>query len=105
MADASAGPPIMDYNLPVSTEKYARLAHAFGIAPDRSSETELALRAIEYIRKLNRDLDVPPMQELIRAGDLELLGHKAEQNTSSPSNPRAADAVAFTAMFAREIGA
>lgn len=102
---ADSMPPIMDYNLPVSSQKYARLAHAFGIAPDGSSETELALRAIEYIRKLNRDLDVPTMRELIRAEDLELLGQKAEQNTSSPSNPRAADAVAFTAMFARAIGA
>ena len=100
---ADSMPPIMEYNLPVSTEKYARLAHAFGIAPDGSSETELALQAIEYIRKLNRDLDVPPMRQLIRAEDLELLGQKAEQNTSSPSNPRAADAAAFTAMFAREI--
>jgi len=43
------------------------------------------------------------MRQLIRAEDLELLGQKAEQNTSSPSNPRAADAAAFTAMFAREI--
>jgi hypothetical protein len=43
------------------------------------------------------------MQELIRAEDLQLLGQKAEQNTSTPSNPRAADAAAFTAMFAREI--
>jgi alcohol dehydrogenase len=102
---ADSMPPIMTFNLPVSMDKYARLAHAFGIAPDGSSETELALRAIEYIRKLNRDLDVPPMRELIRAEDLELLGQKAEQNTSSPSNPRAADAEAFTAMFAREIGA
>jgi alcohol dehydrogenase class IV len=100
---ADSMPPIMEYNLPVSTEKYARLAHAFGIAPDGFSETELALQAIEYIRKLNRDLDVPPMRQLIRAEDLELLGQKAEQNTSSPSNPRAADAAAFTAMFAREI--
>jgi alcohol dehydrogenase len=102
---ADSMPPIMTYNLSVSSPKYARLAHAFGIAPDGSSETELALRAIEYIRKLNRDLNVPPMRELIRAEDLELLGQKAKQNTSSPSNPRAADAAAFTAMFAREIGA
>jgi len=102
---ADSMPPIMEYNLPMSSQKYARLAHAFGMAPDGSSETDLALRAVEYIRNLNRDLGVPPMRELIRAEDLELLGQKAEQNTSSPSNPRAADAAAFTAMFAREIGA
>ena len=45
------------------------------------------------------------MRQLIRAGDLEVLGHKAEQNTSTPSNPRAADAAAFTGMFAREMAA
>jgi hypothetical protein len=28
---------------------------------------------------------------------------KAEQNTSTPSNPRPADALAFTAMFASEM--
>jgi len=66
---------------------------------------EPALRAIEFIRQLNRDLNVPPMRQLIRAEDLELLGQKAEQNTGSPSNPRAAHAAAFTAMFAREMGA
>jgi len=100
---ANSMPPIMEYNLPVSTDKYARLAHAFAIAPDRSSDAELALLAIEFIRQLNRDLAIPPMRQLIRAEDLQLLGQKAEQNTSTPSNPRPADAAAFTAMFAREI--
>jgi hypothetical protein len=39
----------------------------------------------------------------VRAGDLDLLGQKAEQNTSAPSNPRPAGAAAFTGMFAREL--
>ncbi len=96
-------PLVMDYNLPVSSAKYARLAHAFGIPPGTSGDEELARLAIEYIRQLNHDLGVPPMRQLIRAEDLQLLGLKAEQNTSTPSNPRTADAAAFAAMFAREI--
>ena len=100
---ADSMPPIMAYNLPVSTEKYARLAHAFGIAPRPDGNGELALLAIDFIRQLNRDLGVPPMRQLIRAEDLRLLGEKAEQNTSTPSNPRVADAAAFTAIFAREL--
>src|SRR5215470_13091514 len=99
---ASSMPPVMEYNLPVSAGKYARLAHAFGLTAD-SGDEELARLGIEFIRQLNRDLAVPPMRQLIRAEDLPLLGQKAEQNTSTPSNPRAADAAAFTAMFAREI--
>lgn len=95
-------PPIMEYNLPVSTPKYARLAHALGVGAPADTEADLALAAIEAIRALNRDLDVPPMAQLIRAEDLDLLGEKALQNTSTPSNPRAADATAYRAMFARE---
>lgn len=99
---AASMPPIMEYNLPVSAGKYARLAHAFGIERRGRSDHELARLAIDFIRRLNHDLDVPTMRELTRAEDLRTLGLKAEQNTSRPSNPRAADARAFQAMFARE---
>jgi alcohol dehydrogenase len=102
---ARSMPPIMEYNLPVSAAKYARLAHAFGIALDGRGDADLGLLAIDFIRQLSRDLAVPAMRDLIRADDLELLGRKAEQNTSTPSNPRPADAAAFTAMFARELDA
>jgi alcohol dehydrogenase len=96
-------PPIMEYNLLVSMEKYARLAAAFGIERGNLSASELARLAIGFVRQLNRDLDVPPMRQLIGAEDLALLGEEAAQNTSTPSNPRPADAAAFTAMFTREL--
>jgi alcohol dehydrogenase len=96
-------PPIMEYNLGVSGGKYARLAQSFGIDREGRSDDELARLAIEFIRQLNQDLQVPAMGELIAAEDLPLLGRKAEQNTSTPSNPRDADGPAFEAMFAREL--
>jgi alcohol dehydrogenase len=96
-------PPIMEYNLATSRDKYARLAQAFGIEREGRGDEELAQLSIAFIRELNRDLNVPTMGELIRVEDLQLLGMKAEQNTSRPSNPRAADARAFGAMFAREV--
>lgn len=96
-------PPIMEYNLKVSASKYARLAQSFGIERGGRSDDELARLAIGCIRQLNYDLRVPPMSELVLARDLPLLGRKAEQNTSTPSNPRDADAEAFQAMFAREL--
>ena len=95
-------PPIMEYNLEVSAGKYARLAQSFGIDRGGRSDDGLARLAIEFIRQLNHDLGVPAMSELIVAGDLALLGRKAEPNTSTPSNPRDADGEAFEAMFARE---
>jgi alcohol dehydrogenase len=100
---AACMPPIMEYNLPVSKAKYARLAQAFGIEREGRSDEELAWHAIEFIRLLNRDLGVPEMPSFVDSGDLELLGQKAEQNTSNPSNPREADAAAYQAMFTTEL--
>jgi len=96
-------PPIMEYNLPVCADKYARLAAALGAGRPGAAEAELAAAAIEAIRQLNRDLDVPPMSALIRAEDLAVLGEKAVQNTSTPSNPKDADAAAYRTMFEREL--
>lgn len=101
---AACMPPVMDYNMPVSTDRYARLAQAFGVGGQAHGEEDLARLAIDFIRQLNSDLDVPPLSRLLHASDLDLLGEKAQQNTSTPSNPRPADAAAFTGMFASELG-
>jgi alcohol dehydrogenase len=96
-------PVIMAYNLPVSADKYARLAIALGADHPGLTETQLAQAAIEAIRALNADLRVPPMRDLIKAEDLDVLAEKAEANTSTPSNPRAATAADYRVMFAREL--
>jgi alcohol dehydrogenase class IV len=96
-------PAIMDYNLLVSTEKYARLAVALGADHSGLTQTQLAMAAVVAIRDLNADLGVPPMRDLIKAQDLDVLAGKAEANTSTPSNPRAATAADYRAMFAREL--
>ena len=98
-------PPIMKFNLPVSAEKYARLAFALDVGQPGADEGELAQAAVDAICELNRVLDIPTMSELIRAEDLDILAEKAVRNTSAPSNPRAADAAAYREMFAAEIGA
>jgi alcohol dehydrogenase len=100
---ASCIPPIMEYNLPTSADKYARLAAAFGIERSGRDDETLARAAIEHVRALNRTLGIPPMRELIRADDLELLATKADQNTSNPSNPRPAGVPEFRELFATEM--
>ena len=100
---AECMPPIMEFNLPVSAPKYARLAEAFGMERTGRGDEELARAAIDFVRDLNRDLGVPSMQLLIKPEDLELLGKKAVQNTSNPSNPRLASAADYQEMFGREI--
>ena len=97
---AATMPVIMEYNLDSSVERYARLAAAFGIDIGGLEERDAAIRAVDYVRDLNADLGIPPLSDLIRTDDLDVLAEKAAANTSAPSNPRAVDAAAFREMFA-----
>lgn len=96
-------PMIMEYNLPVSREKYARLAVAFGIDTSGMGIDAAARAAIGYVRDRNGRLEIPTLAALIDEADLDLLAMKAVANTSTPSNPRSADAAAFRGMFVREL--
>jgi alcohol dehydrogenase len=100
---AATMPAIMEFNLPdpATAARYARLARAFGLATDALSQETAARLAIDYVAGLNADLGIPPLSELIRAEDLDLLAQKAAANTSAPSNPRPACAADFREMFAR----
>ena len=96
-------PMIMHFNLPASTGKYARLAHAFGIDTTPLDASEAAQRAIDYVRDRNARLGIPDLAELIDEADLDLLAEKAFANTSTPSNPLSPDVAAFRRMFVDEL--
>jgi alcohol dehydrogenase len=96
-------PMIMEYNLPVSRDKYVRLAHAFGIDASGMNDGIAAQAAIDYVRDRNRRLGIPALMEIIDEADLDLLAQKAFANTSTPSNPRSADPNDFRDMFVREL--
>lgn len=96
-------PAIMEYNMPVSADKYARLAVALGADHPGFTQSQLAHAAVAAIRDLNADLGVPPIRDLIKTEDLDVLADKAEANTSTPSNPRAASAADYRVMFSREL--
>lgn len=96
-------PMIMEYNLPTSGEKYARLAIAFGINVFGMNDEDAALAAINYVRELNGRIGIPTLASLIDEKDLDILAQKAFANTSTPSNPRAAGVNEFREMFVKEL--
>lgn len=96
-------PMIMEFNLPVSKGKYARLAHAFGIDTSTMDEESAAKAAISYVRDRNDRLGIPKLIDLINEADLDLLSEKAFANTSTPSNPRNAGVSDFREMFVLEL--
>lgn len=93
-------PFVMEYNLPYSEYKYARVARAMGIM--ESDDKNAALRGIEHIRELSKEIGLPNLNELnINPDDFELLAEMSEKNGSNNSNPREMTKEDYLILFKR----
>jgi len=80
-------PYMMEYNMDYCTEKYARVARAFGIVPDSGKEGALA--AVNAVKQLALDLRLPSFSSLnIDSKDFNKIASSSAKNISTESNPR-----------------
>lgn len=83
-------PVVMEYNLPVSEERYAYIARLLGNTDD--DNTAVAKALIQKIRSLSRELHIPPFSSLaISEDDFPEIARRSVQNNSNDSNPRKVD--------------
>ncbi len=79
--------PMMEYNMNYCQGKYAMVAKAMGIS--FVSEEEGAFKAVEAVKKLAEDVELPSFRSLgIREGDMEELADNSAKNGSNKDNPR-----------------
>lgn len=91
-------PYVMEYNLPVAEYKYARVARAMGI--DESDNQKAAVKGIEYIKKMSREIGLPGIKSLnIDQADFTLLAEMSVKNGSNDSNPRAINQEGYVRLF------
>ncbi|MGI6648566.1 MAG: iron-containing alcohol dehydrogenase family protein [Bacillota bacterium] len=85
-------PYVMEFNLPRTLDKYARLAHLAGIAAPSLSEEEAANRLIHYVYRLRAKLGFPnKLNELgLQREHLSELVEAALPSSSLEANPRMA---------------
>jgi alcohol dehydrogenase len=87
VANAILLPYVMEYNLPVSTSKYADIARIAG--SDVEDVTKAAQSLIQKVNRLSRALNIPSFKEFgIREGDFPEIAQKSFENNSNASNPR-----------------
>lgn len=80
-------PHVMEYNMEYSVERYARLAKAMGL--NFNSESEGAKKAVEAVKKLAVDVNLPLFSSLnVNTDDFEKIAEMSVKNISTESNPR-----------------
>src|SRR5262249_60981396 len=84
---AASMPPIMEYNLPVSADKYARLAHAFGLTAGGSPREERAPVRPPVAPELNHRLAPAPPWRPTRAAGARRRGAQARREPRPPPAP------------------
>jgi alcohol dehydrogenase class IV len=86
LANAIVLPHVLDFLAPAITKKLAILAVRAGVGAEGERPGVLARKFLESIRKLNRDLGIPPRLDALRAEDIPALADAAcwEADTNYP---------------------
>ena len=89
IANAILLPYVMEYNYLANPKKHARIALAMGENIQGLTQNEAAYKAVEAVRKLNKDLNIPSLADVgVLINDLEELAERSSVNVSSVSNCR-----------------
>lgn len=90
VANALLLPFVMEYNMPACEKKYARIATAMGVDVSGMSDSEAACAAVEAVKKLSLDLNIPQtLREIgIPEDALEQLANDAFNDVCTGGNPR-----------------
>jgi alcohol dehydrogenase len=82
-------PYVMEYNLIANPKKYADIAQAMGENVTGLSIKEAALKSVEAVRNLMKDIGIPSPQEIgVQVADIPKLANIALASHCSLSNPR-----------------
>jgi alcohol dehydrogenase len=81
---------VVEFNIPASTGKFARIAVALGVERRGSSDGDLALEGVATVRELARAVGIPRFSELpgVNPADFEALARTAADHVCTPSNCR-----------------
>lgn len=90
VANAIILPTVMEYNAPMTGEKYKDIAKAMGVeGVDAMSVEEYRKAAVDAVKQLSADVGIPAdLKEIVKAEDLDFLAESAYADACRPGNPR-----------------
>ena len=101
VANAILLPTIMEYNAPVTGEKYREIAKAMGVeGTENMSVEEYRKAAVDAVKKLSADVGIPAdLKEIVKAEDIPFLAQSAFDDACRPGNPRDTSVEEITALY------
>ena len=90
VANAIILPTVMEYNAPMTGEKYRDIAKAMGVEGTESmTQDEYRRAAVDAVRKLSADVGIPAnLKDIVKAEDIPFLAQSAYDDACRPGNPR-----------------
>ena len=90
IANAIILPTVMEYNAECTGEKYKHIAKAMGVKNvENMSQEEYRKAAIDAVRKLSIDVEIPQdLKEIVKKEDIEFLAKSAFDDACRPGNPK-----------------
>lgn len=100
-ACATLLPTVMEYNAPVTGEKYRDIADAFGVENAYTMPLEDARKAaVDAVRKLGEDVGIKmSLKDVVPMEDVDALSADALKDACTPGNPRPVTVEDIKQMF------
>lgn len=101
VANAILLPTVMEYNAPVTGEKYKQIAIAMGVEGVESmTQDEYRQAACDAVRKLGADVGIPAdLKNIVKVEDVDFLAESAYADACRPGNPRETSVAEIKELF------
>ena len=101
IANAIILPTVMEYNAPVTGEKYKYIDIAMGVkGVENMTQEEYRQAAIDAVKQLSTDVGIPTtLKGIVKEEDIAFLAESAYNDACRPGNPRDTSVEEITALY------
>lgn len=101
IANAIILPTVMEYNAPVTGEKYRDIAKAMGVkGTENMSQEEYRKAAVDAVKQLSKDVGIPDnLRDIVKEEDIQFLSESAYADACRPGNPRDTSVEEIAALY------
>lgn len=101
VANAIILPTVMEYNAPMTGEKYRDIAKAMNVpGVDNMSQAEYRQAAINAVKELSAAVGIPSsLKGIVKEEDIPFLAQSAYDDACRPGNPRETSVEEITALY------